>query len=167
MGFWGWVILFIAIGGIVQAIKESGEPEKSKGRTPRANGKKKQRAIEGTHWPESGGCDFNVVGESYYQPALAKIAGDHGEKGCRKMCVATMVLEDDNPYDNKAVRVDVDGMTVGHLSREDARSYRRRLGSMGLTGETMTCAARIGGGRLLDDGQRTRYGIWLDIKPFW
>lgn len=37
---------------------------------------------------------------------------------------AQLVLDDDNPYDPKAVRIDIRGETVGHLSRELARDYR-------------------------------------------
>ena len=43
------------------------------------------------------------------------------------MTTAVLVLDDDNPYDNKAVRVEIDGYLVGHLSRENARQYRKKL----------------------------------------
>lgn len=161
MDAWGWLILAVAIG---IAVFLSGP--KGKTAAPGEPAKKRERAVEGNHWPETGSCDFNVVGESNYQRDLQRLAGDHGDKRCRKSCTATLVLEDNNEHDNKAVRIDVDRTPVGYLSRDDARRYRRRLGSKGLTGKTMTCKARIGGGQMLENGQRASYGVWLDLKPF-
>jgi hypothetical protein len=37
---------------------------------------------------------------------------------------ARLVPEADNPYDDHAVRVEIVGRKVGHLSRADARRYR-------------------------------------------
>jgi len=165
MGFWGWLALIVFAGFVLLAAKGKQEGTTTETTAKRKTSGKKERALEGNHWPETGDCNFAVVGESNYQRALKGLAGDHGNNRCRAFCTATLVLEDDNEHDNKAVRIDVDGATVGYLSREDARRYRRRLGSMGLTGETMTCNARIGGG-YVENGKRADYGIWLDLKSF-
>jgi len=117
------------------------------------------------HWP-GGGYEFGIAGTSFYQPALKKIAGDHGAQIARVNTVAQLVPDPDNPYDNKAVRIDIRGMTVGHLSREDARSFRRRLGAKKMGMVTTTCDAEVWGGNSDRHGKEWGYGVKLDIKPF-
>jgi len=123
-------------------------------------------------WSDDGNFNFAVVGESFYQKDLKVLVGEHEDKGCRIYGVATLYPEDDNPHDNKAVAVYVKtvenqpGRQVGHLSRRDARSFRRRLGRKKLTGKGTLCDAVIVGGRLNKKGIRQSYGVWLDMKPF-
>lgn len=100
----------------------------------------------------SGDFDVEVVGESHYQDALLRVAGS-GE--VRHACEARLVLEDDNPYDSQAVRVDMGGQTVGYLSRTDARRYRARVTDKGLS---VSCSAVIVGG-----GAGRSLGVWLDL----
>jgi len=86
-----------------------------------------------------------VVGESSYQVALRAIRAS-AEKPFRR---ARLVPEDDNPFDDKAVRVDVEGHTVGYLPRADARRWRKR-------GAPTTCDAY-----LADAGGGNPIGVWL------
>lgn len=124
-------------------------------------------APTGTHeWQQPGFFGFDIVGESHYQEALAKLAGEHGKYASEKRCLAHLIPENDNPYDNKAVRVDIDGMTVGYLDRDTARSFRRRLGAKKLTGQTTTCQAELKGGYVMRDGNKASYGVALNLKEF-
>lgn len=118
------------------------------------------------HWPEIGGFDYSIVGTSFYQDALQKIAGDHTGKMARVRTIAHLVPDPKNPHDDKAVRVDIAGHTVGHLSREDARSFRRRLGAKKIGPNTTTCGAEVWGGNVDRHGKEWGYGAKLDIKPF-
>lgn len=123
-----------------------------------------------THaWPALNQFDFEVVGESYYQPALAKLATDHATTSAGadeiKPLTAHLIPDDYNEYDDKAVRVEINGLHIGYLSREDARSFRRRLGAKKLTGQITTCGAIITGGHI-KDGKTMSYGAALDIQPF-
>jgi hypothetical protein len=77
-----------------------------------------------------------------------------------------LIPEDTNPHDDKAVRVAMGGVTVGYLSREDARTYRRRLATKKLGMCVASCGAQIVGGYDLNDGTQAYYGVKLDIKPF-
>lgn len=106
--------------------------------------------------------DFPIVGESHYQEALARLVSE----GEHRFFTAALIPETDNPYDRSAVRVDINGMTVGHLSAENARSFRRRLASKKLGGQTTTCGAKIYGGGSSDTGKEKSFGVWLDLKPF-
>ena len=47
---------------------------------------------------------IDAVGESHYQDALSKICGGKSEDGHEHECVARLVLEDENPHDDQAVR---------------------------------------------------------------
>lgn len=117
------------------------------------------------HWPGKGDFHFEVVGESHYQRALASLAGDHGDAPADALHTATLVLDDANQHDDKAVAVRIGNQLVGYLPREDARSFRRRLAQKKLAGQHTTCDAMIIGGGLRK-GQRYSYGVALDIKPF-
>lgn len=115
-------------------------------------------------WPDNGDeCD--IVGESYYQDAIKLLAGLDEENIGSKKFKAFLIPEDNNPYDNKAVRVDIDGMTVGYFGREDARSFRRRLGANKLSGQITACNAVVIGGRG-PRGEQWHYDIFLNIKEF-
>src|SRR5690606_20415871 len=92
----------------------------SRGRPARS-----KSSVECFHWPGAGDFEFEVVGESFYQEDLCRLAGAHGDHGAEVHCVAALVPEDDNKHDPKAVAVFVDGRKVAHLSKEDARSFRR------------------------------------------
>jgi hypothetical protein len=101
----------------------------------------------------------NVVGESHYQEALQAICGHRKEEGEHKIVKATVILEDDNPYSNQAVRIDIDGMTVGYLSRHDTPKYRQKLIKTGNANITVTCFAKVVGGWDRGGGDIGYYGV--------
>lgn len=117
-------------------------------------------------WPNRGEFDFEIVGESHYQPALRQLAGEHGDESPDREYTAMLVPEHNNPHDGYAVRVVVEGMTVGYLPRDDARSFRRRLSAKNMAIVPTCCAALIVGGFRLKNGLRAHYGVKLDINPF-
>jgi hypothetical protein len=97
----------------------------------------------------------------HYQKALKALAGPKCEDGVEHVehyCKATLVLENNNPHDDKAVRVDIDGRTVGYLSRDMAREYRRKVAS-----GSMTVQALIVGGWNRGGGDTGHYGVKLDL----
>ena len=118
------------------------------------------------HWPALGNYDFDVVGESHYQEAISRIADNHETESENTECTAELVPEDSNQHDSKAIAVRISGNIVGYLSREDARSFRRRLAQKKLSGTKTTCNALIVGGGTKYDGEKLYYGVKLDIKPF-
>jgi hypothetical protein len=118
------------------------------------------------HWPALGHFDFEVVGESNYQDAITSIVGDHGDQPPADIFNAVIIPENDNKYDALAIRIDIDSKTVGYMSREDARSFRRRLGAKKMKNQVTTCAAMIVGGFITRNGDRASYGVRLDLKPF-
>jgi hypothetical protein len=104
------------------------------------------------------------VGESYYQDNLERICGPRTAEGVERRAKAVLVFEDDNPYDHSAVRVEIDGLKVGHLSKEMAPRFRlhmRMTFPKGIKGR-MICDAEIRGG-WSRPGSQGKYGVWLDI----
>ena len=103
----------------------------------------------------------NVVGESHYQPALERICGGRSDEGADEQATATLILEDDNPYDRgNAVRVDIGGATVGYLTRDDAKRYRQLLKA---NAAQRSCPAVIRGGWDRGDDDRGDFGVRLDL----
>lgn len=110
-----------------------------------------------------GGFNQEIVGESRYQGELKSICGGYSEDGHRKYVRAQLILEDDNEHDSKAVRVDIEGVTAGYLTREDARIYRRQIAKAGKSDIVIECDAVIVGGwkrGLFDTGY---FGVKLDL----
>lgn len=149
-----------SMGGVVEQAKKTPIPERSE------TLKSRTTAPSGMHEWEDGGCfQFEVVGESFYQQNIMRVVSKFAE-GERRVCMATIEPDDYNKYDNKAVAVFIDRLQVGHLSRENARSFRRRLGRKGLTGQTTCAKAVIIGGGVRDNGEEKSYGVFLDMKEF-
>lgn len=67
--------------------------------------------------------DLDIVGESFSQDAIEKFW-----TGSDVTLDAVLIPENDNPHDRMAVRVEIEGAQVGHLSRETARQYRGYMG---------------------------------------
>jgi hypothetical protein len=102
----------------------------------------------------------DVVGESHYELNLRHAFGQLSTTGEEVACTATLVLENTNVYDANAVRVEVAGRKVGHLSRQDAVVFRERYAPSGVDGTAFSCNATMIG-RLTDD--RALIGVVLDI----
>jgi hypothetical protein len=86
-----------------------------------------------------------VTGEAHYQPALRAICGRRGDEAVSvEGKTALLVPEPDNPHDHLAVRVEIDGETVGYMSRGNAKRYHRRIQRLIDAGEQATVPAWIG-----------------------
>lgn len=108
---------------------------------------------------EAGGSfDLDVVGERNYQSALKRLVPKDmlTDERVRVYAVAQLATDDDNEYDSKAVEVTIDRRTVGYLSREDARRYRRWIARHAHP-DPATCRATIVGSGDLG------FGVWLDV----
>lgn len=84
-----------------------------------------------------------IVGTSHYQDNLNKIYGAHIDDGIDYKTTARLIYDNKNPYDKKAVKIEIDGLIVGHLDKEAARYYRTRMTVNGQDGMVVSCPARI------------------------
>jgi hypothetical protein len=106
----------------------------------------------------------DVAGESFYEASFAELCGPRTIVGIQKEATAQLRLQDDNPHDRAAVAVTIDGHPVGHLSREDARAFRRTVRyGVHSTFEAFQCAAMIVGGWDRGDGDAGHFGVKLDL----
>lgn len=109
-----------------------------------------------------------IVGESHYQEELEEICGGYTEKGHNHQVEAKLIYEDDNEYDDNAISIEIDGNTVGYLSREDAKLYREKMKELGYIGNTVGCQAIIRGGWDDGNGDRGHFGVKLYLpKTFY
>jgi hypothetical protein len=111
----------------------------------------------------NGSFALEVVGEANYQRNLERVCGGRTRECQDRIMTAVLVLEDDNPYDFKAVCVTIDGWTVGYLSRDKARVFRARVRREGIRGYEFPCKANVRGGWDRGDGDRGYFGVWLDV----
>lgn len=86
-----------------------------------------------------GWYSVDVVGESNYVDNIRKIARGRTESFAN----ATLVLEPDNRYDKNAVRVDISGLTVGYISKDEALNYHPLLKFLNSSGTKMTFPSRM------------------------
>lgn len=170
------VIIFFAIAAWIYSFLQSGLKKQQSSNITLTNTNHSESRITKEHiittsdtlyrWEPTDYHEFEIVGESHYQAALQRLAGDHDGQGEAIVCTAILTPEDHNQYDNKAIRVDINGLTVGYFSRDDARSFRRRLGAKKLTGQATLCNALIKGGHTMKNGEYANYGVSLALKPF-
>ena len=110
--------------------------------------------------------DTDVVGVSHYHRALKQICQICG-MSCGRVEIhvpSKLICDDDNPYDAKAVRIDIHNKTVGHLSRSRARQFRLALKSAGYRGSIVACPAIIVGGGACRDGYEGHFGVRIDLS---
>lgn len=105
-----------------------------------------------------GAFEFEIVGESHYQTALAVICGGKTENGHERYCVAYLIPEPDNPHDPNAILVEINGLQVGYIDKHSAPRM-----SKAMNGETVTIDAVIVGGWIRDDGSEGHFGVKLDL----
>jgi len=119
--------------------------------------------IEDVFIEGDGRYDLEVVGESRYQRHLNVLSARYSKKGGDSELIAKLHYENTNPHDKKAIRVVIDGGTVGYLSRKDARLFRKRVEKVELEGLVISCNAEILGGKRVWLFKGTDFSVWLDL----
>lgn len=99
---------------------------------------------------------YDIVGEQAYQKNLKKIAGPKEEESKFVECYAKVSSEPFNQYDKNAVKVEINGLTVGYLSKSEAAKLAGRV-------INKTVPAVINGG-WKDDESTGSYGVKLAIN---
>ena len=104
-----------------------------------------------------------VVSALNYQYILESLCGPRQEKGENRVVMARLVLDDDNLYDNQAVRVEIKNLLVGYLSGKTALAYRELLQQSRHPQAIAGCRAKITGGWRDKNGNKGNYELGLDI----
>lgn len=99
---------------------------------------------------------YNIVGEQSYQNNLKKIAGPKEEESKFFECCAKVSSEPFNQYDKNAVKVEINGLLVGYLSKSEAAKLSNKV-------VNKTVPAVIDGG-WKDEESTGSYGVKLAIN---
>lgn len=137
------------------------QPKEPKARAERSSPPKesRKRIVEIEDLPYE---QYEIVGEASYQAALEQFAGPKTEQGADVQCEVLLVCESGNRHDRLAVRVDLNGVTVGYLARDDARAFRQMLAEEGERGADVRAPAVITGGWRRPNSEG-HFGIALDL----
>ena len=115
------------------------------------------------HWSDGGRFQLEVLGESRYSDTIRALAGEHGDLPADAHYKALLLVDDNNPYEDKAVAVFLNQQMVGYLAPKDAAMFRQMLARQEIAGQLTSCDAVIRGGQLFD-GKRMAYAVLLDIE---
>jgi hypothetical protein len=115
------------------------------------------------HLSDGGRFLVEVVNESRYQGALKELAGAHGDQAAAAPYLATLLLDDLNPYESAAVAVFLNGRMTGYLSQKASVKFRENLKRDEIEGKLTTCDAQVRGGGLWE-GKRLAYIVALDME---
>jgi hypothetical protein len=140
------------------AVLEDDEPSEPTTRKRKSKKATSQRTTQGRNYAVA------VAGTSKYQSSLERICGGRTGSAADKEVVAELHDERENEFDNQAVRVMIEGLKVGYLSRDDARKVRKILGKNGLR-EPIGIPAMIVGGWYRGDNDRGHFGVRLELFP--
>lgn len=111
----------------------------------------------------NGQYDLETVSESHLQKYLEALCGGYSIKGSKQEVVTKLHYENGNPSDKYAIRVVVNGGTVGYLLSEKARLYRKKIEKAGQDGIIVSCKARIVGGKKAWLFKKTKFHVWIDL----
>jgi hypothetical protein len=107
-----------------------------------------------------------VRGESSYKDNIENICGYVDDDGYDDDShKAFLYFENENKHDpGNAIRIEINDLAVGYLSRPDAKLFRERLKTIGTPENPIAvCGASIKGGFLKSDGETADYGVRLDF----
>jgi hypothetical protein len=107
------------------------------------------------------GGALDVVGESHYRQTIESVTGGPRAEGIQMIRWASLIAEHDNPYDARAVGVFIDGLKVGHLSRDDAAAFWPLVDHIQTAARVAYCRADIYGGWNTSASERGEYRVTL------
>ncbi|MBI5951861.1 MAG: hypothetical protein HY865_09405 [Chloroflexi bacterium] len=110
---------------------------------------------------------LSIEGELHYQSNIQNVAMyiDDDKKSFREdSFTAELFFEDENPHDpGNAIRVEIDGETVGYLADYRAKKYRKALQKIGITEPVIGCCGAAIFGKREDEYEDMNFGVWLDL----
>jgi hypothetical protein len=103
----------------------------------------------------------------YLVAVLEALCGPRVPRGVNIFEAASLKLEDNNPHNKNAVRVELRSKQVGYLSPEAANLFRQQLKAKGIPKGVGQCSAVIRGGWVSSDGRTGLYEVWLDTPTLY
>lgn len=102
-----WILILIIVVFVALYIVNRNKSQVSSDVNPRMNT---------TH-----SYTYNIVGEESYQSNIAKIAGKKEIHSKFFEIPAKVISEPNNKFDPNAIKVEINGYTVGYLPKDEAR----------------------------------------------
>lgn len=100
-----------------------------------------------------------IVGELNYQAALIDLCGPYTDEGRRTRVSATLIREPGNKHDSNAIRVEVQGRTVGYIDRQQAAQWAPRMDVLPANARQAVVDAIVMGGWRRSDNDTGLYGV--------
>lgn len=94
-----------------------------------------------------GGSWERIAGVMHYQANIEKVAGGRSKEDVRIETFAALVREPNNPEDENAVAVHINGHVVGYLPRDDAKDFQPLLQKLEKQKKVAGCSALVLGGQ--------------------
>ena len=107
---------------------------------------------------------LEIIDESKHQAHLKKLCGGYSKSGNHHEETAQLHYGKKQSTDKNPIRVVMKKKTVGYLSAEDAKRYRKRLKRLSEEGIVTECNAKIFGGTKLGLFERSSFEVWLDLS---
>ena len=111
----------------------------------------------------SGEPEYDIVGESHWQPTIQRIVGGKYDLGVYWNVVAQLCFVEDNAHDQNAVGVFIDSQIVGYIPSGDAARVRQEIKTANPDELPVICKAMIRGG-FMDGTERAPYGIKIGLS---
>jgi len=160
----GLAVLVFVVWPIVKALGRR-RPEKTAAVQAQGDAQPPavQSSVESGNWYDlqgPGTYAIQVAGTSHHQDELQRLAGgERTRTGKHTEVTAPLAYEPNNPYDVNAVRVEIDGVAVGHLPKAIAPVFRSATQSHGTL---FHAKAMIVGGWHDEQGDGS-FGVRLDL----
>lgn len=124
VSFLFWIVLTLIVFALWRSLRAPGPKGATAGSA--------SRSTPTNNIPKSLSDDsfsVQVVGARRYRKSYRRLQQRHRLDviDAAYFCEAMLALEDENPYDDQAVAVTIDGLKVGYLSPEMARAFRGEL----------------------------------------
>jgi hypothetical protein len=166
MTMWGMLILIVlvaVVGGILLSGWKDKEAKKNYHRLKDGDaspcpGQECLHALQGNN-----AYDFKIIGEAAFQENLLRIAGSKQEKAKCVKLDAIIQAESTNQFDAQAVRVQINGYTVGYFDRQTAMDFKTTLAARQIAPGTVfkANASIVGGWK--DHKSEGDFSVYLDI----
>jgi len=100
---------------------------------------------------------YDIVGEQSYQENIKRIAGEKQEVSKAFETRARVVSEPNNSFDKNALKVQINGLTVGYIPKKDAASVSKQVKKI----DTVVPALIVGGWK--DSESEGNFGVKLAL----
>lgn len=101
---------------------------------------------------------YEIVGEQSYQDNLKRIAGEKQNVSKEYETRARVVSEPTNKFDKNAIKVEINGLTVGYIPKKDAATVSKQVKGI----DKIVPAVIVGGWK--DEESEGSFGVKLSIE---